>query len=140
MPSYTPQNSYRWVRVIERTDLETVLQSKYDLGTIMQILPLRRGEAGSVYQVKIRGTKKEVIVEGDSIRSTLGGLRSNRFVVETQVGSNNVPIRFYFYGSGWGHNVGMSQTGAAGMAEAGYTYEEILMHYYPGTSISVYNP
>jgi stage II sporulation protein D len=139
-PSYTPRNSYRWVRVIGRTDLEAILQSRYDLGTILQILPLRRGEAGSVYQVRICGTKRDVIIEGDSIRSTLGGLRSNRFIVETQVDSNNLPIRFYFYGSGWGHNVGMSQTGAAGMAEAGFTYREILKHYYPGTDLSVYKP
>jgi stage II sporulation protein D len=139
-PSYTPRNSYRWVRIIERTDLEAMLQSKYDLGTIMQILPLRRGEAGSVYQVRIHGTKRDVMIQGDSIRSTLGGLRSNRFIVETQVDSNNIPIRFYFYGSGWGHNVGMSQTGAAGMAEAGFTYTEILSHYYPGTDLSVYKP
>lgn len=140
IPSYTPQNSYRWVRMIDRTDLEELLNPKYNLGTILQILPLDRGDAGSVYQIKIIGTKKDVIIEGDSIRSTLGGLRSNRFVVETQMGSNNLPLRFYFFGSGWGHNVGMSQTGAAGMAEEGFTYEEILQHYYPGTELTMYNP
>ena len=37
---------------------------------------------------------------------------------------------------GFGHRVGMSQYGAEAMAEAGSNYEEILMHYYPGTSIS----
>ena len=34
------------------------------------------------------------------------------------------------YGGGFGHGVGMSQTGAAGMAESGRTVEEILHHYY----------
>ena len=33
-------------------------------------------------------------------------------------------------GSGWGHGVGMSQRGAEGMARMGYTYTEILRHYY----------
>ena len=42
---------------------------------------------------------------------------------------------FVFYGRGWGHGVGMSQWGAMGMAENGYTAEKILMHYYPGTAI-----
>ncbi|QIA26235.1 stage II sporulation protein D [Thermaerobacter sp. PB12/4term] len=36
---------------------------------------------------------------------------------------------------GWGHGVGMSQYGADGMARQGYSYQEILRHYYPGTSL-----
>ncbi len=40
---------------------------------------------------------------------------------------------FRFDGVGWGHGVGMSQYGAKGMAEAGYTYDQILLHYFPGT-------
>jgi stage II sporulation protein D len=39
------------------------------------------------------------------------------------------------YGGGWGHGLGMSQTGAVGMAESGRTYEEILKHYYQGVSL-----
>jgi stage II sporulation protein D len=38
-------------------------------------------------------------------------------------------------GRGWGHGVGMSQYGAFGMANAGYTYDEILAHYYSGTDL-----
>ena len=36
---------------------------------------------------------------------------------------------------GFGHGVGMSQYGANGMAKEGYTYEEILKHYYKGVEI-----
>ena len=36
---------------------------------------------------------------------------------------------------GYGHRVGMSQYGAEAMAVAGKTYDEILMHYYPGTKL-----
>lgn len=45
------------------------------------------------------------------------------------------PDTFTFTGEGWGHGVGMSQYGAKGMAEAGFTYEQILTHYYTGTHI-----
>ena len=38
-------------------------------------------------------------------------------------------------GQGFGHGVGMSQSGARGMAEAGYTYKEILEHYFSGASL-----
>jgi len=40
-----------------------------------------------------------------------------------------------FVGKGWGHGVGMSQYGAKGMAEKGYTYDEILEHYYTGIDV-----
>lgn len=36
---------------------------------------------------------------------------------------------------GWGHGVGMSQYGADGMARQGRTFQEILQHYYPGTTL-----
>ncbi|MBV8257139.1 MAG: SpoIID/LytB domain-containing protein [Actinobacteria bacterium] len=42
---------------------------------------------------------------------------------------------FLFNGHGWGHGVGMSQYGAFGMAQNGYTLQQILQHYYPGTTI-----
>jgi stage II sporulation protein D len=41
-------------------------------------------------------------------------------------------------GRGWGHGVGMSQLGAEGMARLGYTFSEILMHYYTGVEIRWY--
>lgn len=42
---------------------------------------------------------------------------------------------FTFSGSGWGHNVGMSQWGATAMAELGYDFRAILEFYYTGVEI-----
>jgi stage II sporulation protein D len=42
---------------------------------------------------------------------------------------------FVFRGRGWGHAVGMSQNGAKGMAQNGFTAEEILKWYYTGVEI-----
>src|SRR5919201_1246361 len=42
---------------------------------------------------------------------------------------------FLFSGHGWGHGVGMSQYGAYGYAQHGYTFQQILAHYYPGTTL-----
>jgi stage II sporulation protein D len=42
---------------------------------------------------------------------------------------------FVLNGLGHGHGVGMSQAGARGMAENGFTFEQILRHYYTGTEI-----
>src|SRR5215471_16327469 len=41
---------------------------------------------------------------------------------------------FLINGHGWGHGVGMGQWGAEGYAQQGYTYEQILAAYYPGTT------
>jgi SpoIID/LytB domain protein len=38
-------------------------------------------------------------------------------------------------GRGWGHGVGMSQWGARGFAAHGWSYRQILAHYYPGTTL-----
>ncbi len=43
-------------------------------------------------------------------------------------------------GAGFGHGVGMSQYGAGGFANHGYTWQQILGHYYPGTDIRSVTP
>ncbi len=50
-------------------------------------------------------------------------------------GSATGEILFTIQGSGWGHNVGMSQWGAYSMASKGFTFEDILTFYYPGVEI-----
>src|SRR5207302_3353997 len=42
---------------------------------------------------------------------------------------------FFVSGHGWGHGLGMSQYGAYGYAQHGWTYDRILKHYYTGTTI-----
>ena len=42
---------------------------------------------------------------------------------------------FVIDGRGWGHGVGMSQYGARGYAEAGWSHNRILAHYYRGTQL-----
>ncbi|NYB75633.1 SpoIID/LytB domain-containing protein [Sedimentibacter hydroxybenzoicus DSM 7310] len=42
---------------------------------------------------------------------------------------------YNFEGRGWGHGIGMSQYGAKQMAEEGFSYDEILKHYFTGVTI-----
>jgi stage II sporulation protein D len=44
-------------------------------------------------------------------------------------------VLFLLSGHGWGHGVGMGQWGAQGYAQQGYTYDQILAAYYPGTTL-----
>lgn len=66
---------------------------------------------------------------GLEIRSKLG-LRSTDFLV-TDSGNNLI-----FTTKGYGHGVGMSQYGANEMGKQGYTYKQILTHYYTGVTIT----
>ncbi len=49
---------------------------------------------------------------------------------------DGIPGRFRLRGAGWGHGVGLCQIGAAVMGDRGYSYDEILAHYYPGAQLT----
>lgn len=61
---------------------------------------------------------------------TLLGLRSANFTVGIQ--EDDIVFKVI----GYGHGVGMSQTGADAMAKQGSNYEEIIKHFYTGVEIS----
>ncbi len=118
---------FRWTVTRSGDELDKLL-AKYRLGTITAIEVLERGVSGRARAVRIVGSAQSEIVRGElRIRQAFGNLRSSLFVVEMQNGSA------VFRGAGFGHGVGMCQTGAIGMAETGKSYREILRHYYPGT-------
>ena len=82
-------------------------------------------DAGRVKYLRIAGQT----LSGAFVRSALD-LRSTDFDVQFD-GSG-----FVFTVAGYGHGVGMSQTGAGLLAADGWTYDEILAHYYPGTELA----
>ena len=45
-------------------------------------------------------------------------------------------LSYTLSGSGYGHGIGMSQYGANEMAKRGCGYEEILLHYYTGVTLT----
>jgi SpoIID/LytB domain protein len=47
----------------------------------------------------------------------------------------NAAPGFRFHGSGYGHGIGMSQWGAYGLANKGWSYQHILSHFYSGTRV-----
>lgn len=84
-------------------------------------------DAGSVKSINVCGK----IYSGTEIRNLLG-LRSNNFTIKND---NDI---YTFSVKGYGHGVGMSQTGANEYAKQGLNYAEILKKYYPGTEIKNY--
>jgi SpoIID/LytB domain protein len=70
-----------------------------------------------------------VLVAGSAGAYSSGGTRPRAFTPSL------AQATFVISGRGWGHGVGMAQWGAYGFAQQGWTYDEILSHYYPGTTL-----
>lgn len=125
---------YRWETIYDRKALSELVtrRSGINVGEIQEIIPLERGLSGRIYRLKIVGAEKTIIIGKElEIRRVLSEshLKSSAFEVKMK------DDRIILEGSDWGHGVGLCQIGAAVMASRGYTYEEILQHYYPGSSL-----
>lgn len=107
---------------------------KLPIGELSEIAVLERSFSGRVKKARLTGTQGTAEVKGDKIRFAFG-LRSTFFNVAKQPDGS-----FLFVGRGWGHGVGMSQWGAKRLADMGYSYQQILAHYYPGTRLSPESP
>ena len=130
---------FRWKKVYSQHELSTLVhkRSGIDFGVIHDIRPIKRGKSGRLEIIEIVGTTRTMRIGKElEIRKWLSDthLYSSAFIVERDDERN-----FIFYGAGWGHGVGLCQIGAAVMSEQGYSYKEILQHYYTGVEIlSVY--
>ena len=82
-------------------------------------------DGGNIKEININGNN----FSGKKVRELLG-LRSADFDISISDNNANITTR------GYGHGLGMSQYGANVMANAGYSYKDILSHYYPGTTLT----
>lgn len=91
-----------------------------------------------------RALKNSYVINGNNKVSSLN-TKQEQYVVKSADNLTNFAKvappnanTFYFAGMGFGHGVGMSQSGAKGMALAGYRYPEIISYYYEGCTIEQY--
>lgn len=124
-PAYLEEISYT------PDELEARLSSAYE-GIILSedkskwLTVLTQSSSGTITKIKAG----DMEITGMELR-TLLNLRSANFTVYYDSKTD----RFIITTKGYGHGVGMSQYGANAMANAGKTYEEILLHYYSGAEI-----
>jgi stage II sporulation protein D len=134
--------AFRGAVWIDNEDLSARIARANAIGSVKQILTRSRGISGRASVIDAVGTTGNTRIEGDIIRSSMGGLRSNLFSLETIYGAaDDMPQYFVFRTAGWGHGVGLDQSGAAGMAADGHDWKKILLHYYPSSQLKAYvNP
>lgn len=119
------KNSSSYLRTINMP-LDTIsnkLGLSLNNDSVISILSYTDG--GNIKEININGNN----FSGKKVRELLG-LRSADFDISISDNNANITTR------GYGHGVGMSQYGANGMANAGYSYKDILSHYYPGTTLT----
>ncbi|MCM8792121.1 MAG: SpoIID/LytB domain-containing protein [Candidatus Omnitrophica bacterium] len=123
--------NFRWIRIYSYQEIKEILDKIADFGQIQKIVITRRNRSGHVTQLKIVGSNTTYVLEKElNIRTALGNLRSSMFKVEIKKDAEGKPLQFIFYGGGFGHGVGMCQSGAKALANLGKNYKEILNHYF----------
>lgn len=131
---------YRWKVRYSQSELSELLsrRSGISFGTVQELVPVERAASGRIVRLKIVGTNAVHTVGKElEIRRWLSEthLYSSAFVVDKLYDASAGENIFVLKGAGWGHGVGLCQIGAAVMGEKGYSYDQILSHYYPGASL-----
>ena len=110
-------------------------------GRVLDVRVAERSVSGRVGRLEIETTTGTLSLDEMKIRATLRRpidgspiLRSTLFKIGVDF-DGDTPVRVVASGAGNGHGVGMCQYGARGMASAGFGYEQILLHYYRGSSL-----
>ena len=124
------------------------------IGRLLNIEVIRRGEGGNAMELVITGTENTVkLLTEFNIRSTISLQNTilERISVSNLTNFSMLPSGFFtierltddygnilyvrFIGGGFGHGVGMSQYGARGKIGRGYSYKDVLKHFYRGVEI-----
>lgn len=156
---------FRWTKEWEKSELEKilkktlkaqsstgfvqpVLKNEEDFGSLKSIKVSRRGVSGKAMCVDIVTDKGKFFVQKElQIRRVFQkdniSLPSANVIFDMETiepaDKNSKPItKIIARGGGFGHGVGMSQFGAGEMAKQGYSYEEIIQHYFKNTAITTY--
>ncbi|HEY9402787.1 MAG TPA: SpoIID/LytB domain-containing protein, partial [Pyrinomonadaceae bacterium] len=128
----------RWTDAIPAAHLAKALRedARTDVGARVERLSVvRRDATGRVEQLAITGERRRVVVRGWDFKIVVGRtlgwsvLKSSRFEV-MRAGD-----KFVFRGSGFGHGLGLCQSGAHVMAARGASYRQVLAYYFPATSV-----
>jgi stage II sporulation protein D len=126
---------FQWERTITLRDLEEGLRkSGYPVRAVATLTPLQWSRAGRLLTVRILHDDGEIILKAEELRKALGF----RILPSTHFAIDSFGREIHIRGNGYGHGVGLCQWGANVMAQQGLKFEEILLYYYPGVTLKLY--
>ena len=136
---------FRWRHKLSQEELVKTLSENLacNFGSVHNLDPVARGISGRILKLEIKGeingkVDRIIISSEYEIRRVLHKdfLFSSSFIVVPNCKGNSKHPDFELFGAGWGHGVGLCQIGALGMAMAGKSKDEVLMHYYMNSEIT----
>ncbi|NQT28326.1 MAG: SpoIID/LytB domain-containing protein, partial [Candidatus Omnitrophica bacterium] len=124
----------RWQRVYDREDFSIAFGKR--LEDLKDIVLKVKGDCFHYKEIEVITATGSENLKGDlTIRNYFDHLRSSAFKIEKKISIQGQPSMLFFWGAGFGHGAGMCQDGAVGMAEDGYSWHQIINHYFPNTKI-----
>lgn len=139
LPEWSKKN-FRWQVEMTNDELSDNLNEIKSIGELEEIKIIERGNSGRIIKARFLGSEDSLELNSElEIRKIKKPpFRSSCFIFDKTFASDS-SIIYKFNGAGWGHGVGMCQSGAVARAFSGQTYEQILNHYFRETQIkSVY--
>ncbi|MFY0523808.1 SpoIID/LytB domain-containing protein [Archangium gephyra] len=136
LSSFARAGKFRWEK---RFTLEQVnaLTPHLGVGPVHALSLGERGVSGRARTLTVAGERGVTQVRGElNIRRLFGMLNSAMALLEEERDGAGHLTGWRFRGGGWGHGVGMCQTGAIGRAEAGQRYQDILRFYFNGAEVA----
>ncbi len=141
-------DTFRWQEdaTLEKIaqDLKTYLQARNhpqaNLTRVERLVVTQRSASGRVQELQISTDVGLVTLHKDEVIRAIEAPLSLLFytvgLYEPVPGSTTPQLKGYrFIGGGFGHGVGMSQTGAYNLGALGWSSDRILRFYYPGTQL-----
>ena len=119
----------KWTVRVTRADLEKILRKTLPLDELLDLEPVEYGISSRVIELKVKGRKRDFTLRGLEVKSALG-LKDSLFILDRERDRRGRIEAFVFIGRGWGHGVGLCQTGSYGLAREGLDFESILKTYY----------
>jgi stage II sporulation protein D len=139
---------HRWTFDWTMQEMTSVISASVGqpVGAVRAINVLQRGPSGRVLEIAYVTEAGTFTSRKDQIRASLKfinasgtptNLPSTLFFIEPiHAEGTNALVGYRAYGGGFGHGVGMSQTGAVAMAERGLGHDQILRYYYRGIALT----
>ncbi len=133
---------FSWTKRLTTNELS---RSIGGVGSVTRVDVVERTPYGRAKTVQVVGTEGSKSLSASQFRQALR-LRSTMFSISAAgldstttaslVPITGTPSQFVVNGRGFGHGIGMSQWGASSLASEGWSYQQILFHYYQGTGLA----
>ncbi|NJK66330.1 MAG: SpoIID/LytB domain-containing protein [Microcoleus sp. CSU_2_2] len=137
------EETFRWREEVSLISiagfLKQYLQKKQhplaNFKTLSQVQVVERSAGGRVLQMKVQTDLGTIDIDKDEIRNAFYPPISTLFYLEPIYNPDRTLNGYAFVGGGFGHGVGMSQTGSYNLANLGWNGDRILNFYFPGAQV-----